>query len=212
MKYVIAAPLYTHASAGVRVLYELQKHLIRLGQDAITTNAPCHMMDEDVLILPEIFGRNLFPGKRVVRYYLNVPIDGVEYGEDEITLTYNKHDYPNADVHLRIPVIEPFFRDMGLKREYVAAYVGKGKEPEFYPDKAVILTRGWPAKRQEVAELLNRCSVLYTYDDKTMLSEEALACGCKVIVVKDNSEVEFTGADDAPPYIEALKRLVEMTQ
>ena len=73
-KYLIVTPFYRNNSAGIRVLYELQKHLIRAGYDAKTINEISHTaQDDEIVIYPEIVFGNPLKAKKVVRYILNVP-------------------------------------------------------------------------------------------------------------------------------------------
>ena len=56
MRYVIAAPPYSRKSAGIVVLYELQKWLIKSGKDAMILNfkVPYQIEDDDIVVYPEI--------------------------------------------------------------------------------------------------------------------------------------------------------------
>ena len=52
MRYIIVAPAYTRRSAGIVVLHELQKWLIRSGKDAMVMhfNDPFPIEDDDIVV------------------------------------------------------------------------------------------------------------------------------------------------------------------
>jgi O-antigen biosynthesis protein len=190
MRYVITAPPYTHKSAGIKVLYELQKWLIRYGKDAMILNfkSPYRAEDDDIVVYPEIVSGNPLRAKRVVRYILNHPglLGGdKEYDRNEILIAYDSAlaQYSNG-VILTTPCIEDFFSDMGYERTLNCFYVGKGTNTHHPATRACIeITSRWPARRRELAELLNRTRTFYTYDQRTALITEATRCGCTVRIV-----------------------------
>jgi hypothetical protein len=215
MRYVIYSPPYRHNSAGIRVLYELAKYLIRLGEDAYVVNAPIPVYDDEVLILPEIADYSSFGALNTVRYYLNKPIKTVEYNKNEFNIKYNDDDHTKDTFKLTIDLTEPFFTDQGLERNFITYYVGKG---EFeYLDKIEVpncreTTMTWPPDRKSMAHWLNVCSELYCYDDKTALTKEALMCGCKVYLVKNGKITQITDyprTQPALPQVSLFNNLVK---
>ena len=135
MRYVIIAPTYNQKTAGIAVLQELQKWLIKSGKDAIipniNINAPYAIQDDDIVVYPEIIPGNPLNAKRVVRYILNVPgkLGGTtEYDSREILVAYTKEfsRYSNG-IYLEIPIIEDFFTHRGLERTVDCFWVGKGR-------------------------------------------------------------------------------------
>jgi GT2 family glycosyltransferase len=193
MRYIIAAPPYSRRSAGIVVLYELQKWLIRLGKDAMILNfkVPYQIEEDDIVIYPEIVSGNPLKAKRVVRYILNEPgrIAGdKDFDKSEILVAYDPYlaRYSNG-VFLTTPIVEDFFLNRGGVRNIDCLWIGKGKNTNHpITENCVEITYSWPAKRRELAELLNRTATLYSYDDRTMLLTEAALCGCKVVLIKDN--------------------------
>jgi hypothetical protein len=202
-RYVIAAPPHLHNSAGVRVLYDLQKWLVRAGYDAIiatyTQNYYTPQFLEDIVIYPETFPGNWLRAKRVVRFILNVPGKLGEssscYDAGEFLVAYNRHLAPYADGRvLQVPSVEPWFYDPGegAPRDVDVVYVGKGQNTGQHPPGCVEITRAWPPTRREVAELLRRSRTIYSYDHFTMLVAEAQLCGCRTMLIQpDGSHVPF---------------------
>ncbi|NTW17510.1 MAG: hypothetical protein HGA41_08660, partial [Syntrophaceae bacterium] len=115
MRYIITSPPYRHNCAGIVVLYELQKWLIRFNQDAMIMNfnAPYPIEEEDIVVYPEIVPGNPLNAKKVVRYILNVPgkLGGdKEYDKNEILVAHSEAlaQYSNG-VILHTPAELEFF-------------------------------------------------------------------------------------------------------
>ena len=105
--FVIAAPDYTHRSAGVRALYRLCHHLNATGYSAgmiampgheIHTPAPWNAppfpgaIGDAIAIYPEVVTGNPFGARRVVRWALNNPgLLGGEprFADDELVFVFN---------------------------------------------------------------------------------------------------------------------------
>lgn len=219
MRYIIAAPPYTQRSAGIKVLYELQKWLIRYGKDAIILNftVPFQIEEDDIVVYPEIVSGNPLKAKRVVRYILNHPgrLGGdKEYDKSEILVAYDwvLGQYSNGVV-LRTPCIEEFFTDRGYERTIDCFFVGKSVNTNHPVTKdCVEITYQWPAKRRELAELLNRTRNFYTYDQRTALISEAALCGCKVKDIIDNEISDNQILDyDLDLFKNQLEQFIQMT-
>jgi hypothetical protein len=178
--YIIMAPEYRHNSAGVRCLYELQRHLQERGYESTICQGG-EAPEGSIVIYPETVCGNPLKGKTVVRYVLYHPsvLGGdKEYDSSEIIFTYSKRFY-DAPL-LTVPTIENFFKDEGLPREGGCFYVGKGM---VHPDSVygmTEITASWPEDRRELALLLNTKEVFYSFDDCTALIEEARRCGCHI--------------------------------
>ena len=196
-RYVIFAPFYRHNSAGIRVLYDLQKWLVLAGYDAIVI-AGIHGYDtkqfaEDIVIYPEVVAGNPLKVRRVVRYILNVPgkLAGTKhYAAHELLVAYSEPLAAHAHGRiLNLPTIEPFFCKTDGPKPKVAVYVGKGADLKLHPEECIYITRDFPSSRRGVAALLQQVSTLYTYDDFTAVELEALLCGCEVKVIQKNGEI-----------------------
>jgi len=216
MRYVIIAPTYNQKTAGIAVLQELQKWLIKSGKDAIipniNINAPYAIQDDDIVVYPEIIPGNPLNAKRVVRYILNVPgkLGGTtEYDSREILVAYTKDFSRHSNgIYLEIPIIEDFFTNRGLERTVDCFWVGKGRNTHHPATKGCIeITYQWPRKRRELAELLNRTRVFYSYDDCTHLLTEAMLCGCAIKLIKNDELVDHIQIP--PPDPEEFQRQLD---
>ena len=198
--YIIMAPPYYHASAGVRALYRLQRHLRGRGYRAEIFqlgDAPA----DAIVVYPETVPGNPMKGSTVARFVLNFPglLGGdSEYDPKELIFTYHPRFYPGAPV-LTVPIIEDFFRDEGLPRSGGCFWVGKGVNVP-----RATLTEGmreitfeWPEKREDLARLFNESEIFYSYDDNTAMITEARHCGCRVVVIP--------GEPPGPSYDELIK-------
>lgn len=197
-RYVIVAPPFAHNSAGIRVLYELQKWLVLAGLDAIVctwfNGYPVEQFADDIVIYPEVAPGNLLNAKRVIRYILNVPgklgYGEKQYDKNEVLIAYNKElaPYSNGAI-LQVPSTEPFFRADGCVKTQNAVYVGKGIDLGLHPADCVAITKTFPATRREVAKLLRSVNTLYAYDDFSMIGHEAELCGCEVKLIQKNGTI-----------------------
>ena len=220
-RYVIAAPPFVHNSAGIRVLYDLQKWLVRAGLDAIVcTVFPGYQVEQfsdDIVIYPEVAPGNLFNAKRVIRYILNIPgklgHGEKTYGPNEVLVAYNKDlaVYSNGRI-LQVPSIEPFFTAENCEKTVNSVYVGKGQDMGLHPVDCIAITKVYPATRKEMARLLRSTKILYTYDDFSMIVPEARRCGCEVkLIKKDGTIVEFP-YQDLPTMAEFKAQLYDFIE
>lgn len=215
-RYVIGAPPHEHNSAGIRVLYDLQKWLVRAGYDALvctySPEYPKAQFADDIVIYPEVAPGNLLNAKRVVRYVMNTPgklgHGERSYAPDEFLVAYNRHLAPYADGRvLEVPSIEPWFYDPGLEspRDVDVFYVGKGRNTGHHPPDALEITKAWPPTRREMAALLRRARRLYCYDGFTIMVREAWLCGCEPIhLLPDGTQRPF--AREAIPTVDEFKQ------
>lgn len=215
-RYVIGAPPHEHNSAGIRVLYDLQKWLVRAGYDALvctySPDYPKAQFVDDIVIYPEVAPGNLLNAKRIVRYVMNTPgklgRGERSYAANEFLVAYNQHLAPYADGRvLEVPSIEPWFYDPGAEspRDVDVFYVGKGRNTGHHPPDALQITKAWPATRREMAALLRRARRLYCYDGFTIMVREAWLCGCEPIrLLPDGTQRPF--AREAIPTVDEFKQ------
>jgi len=197
LKFLIYSPPYKNSSAGIRVLYKLNDMLNALGhQSSISNNLSATVDSETIAIYPEIVIGNPFNAKRIVRYLLNHPTvlggDG-KYGKDDILITFDKKWAKYADNQmLTISVVEDFFRYVcGHRCNQSCFYVGKGKNTNSpYTKDSIEITKTFPDNRQDLADMLKRTHTLYSYDDNTMLFEEAQLAGCETWIIDGDKLVK----------------------
>ena len=220
MRYIILAPAYTRRSAGIVVLHELQKWLIRSGKDAMVMhfNDPFNIEDDDIVVYPEIITGNPLRAKRVVRYILNEPgkLGGTkQYDSSEILVAYTEHfsQFSNG-IYLEIPIIEDFFSNQKQERTFNCFWVGKGRNTNHPATTGCMeITYQWPSSRRELAALLNKTNILYSYDDTTHLLTEAMLCGCTVKLIKNNIKINLEQPPPPAPVVfqKQLEQFIQLT-
>lgn len=216
MRFFILSFPYDHTKGGTRVLYKLQQWLCRRGHEAMivtwylpgtlayairygemrTLKHRLDINDDDVAIYAEGFKGNPLGAKRVVRYLFDKTGEK-KFDKNEILIAYNEQLAPYANGRiLCVPNIEPFFKNNGKERTIDCFFVYKGENTHHPITKdCVEITHKWPKKRKELAELLNRTRTLYTYDDFTILAEEAKRCGCEVKLIGMDRNQQHTIMD-----------------
>lgn len=223
-RYVIVAPPYEHTSAGIRVLYDLQKWLVCAGYDAMVctwfAGYPVAGFADDIVIYPEVAPGNLLQAQRVVRYIMNTPgklgFGEKTYAPDELLVAYNRQLAPYADgLVLQVPSTEAFFHDRSTGRDKDAVYVGKGSNLARHPEHCIEITKAFPPTRTALADFLRTVDTLYTYDNFSMIVYEAKLCGCKLAFINASGEVE--PMHDVPvPNLEEfriqLHQFIQITQ
>ena len=189
--YCIAAPPYDSVSGGIRVMYALQSWLETKGQIALMNTT----FDTDfIAVYPEIYHGNQAEAKNVVRYILNKPgvmaSNGVQgptsfdmkdkiYVFSEMFNTFGVDD----DHIMFLPVLNlHLFKDQKKKRTNTCYFIGKGINLEKHPEKSIPITRESSRDQAHLTDVLNKCQVMYCYDDATAMTEIARLCGCRVIV------------------------------
>ncbi len=202
-RYIIYAPIWHHRSAGLMVLYNLQKSLIKRGYDCIyycfgsEHVAIDEVTDDDIVIYTEIVNGNPLKAKNVVRWLLNIPgvIGGNgNYLETDMVFFYmDRKKYSNMKgLPLHISISRDDFKDLGLPKEHNLIWVYKGANKKRIPLDGIEITFDWPKSKDKLIDLLQRCKIFYSYDEHTSLAAEAKMCGCDVRLVNaDGSIVPF---------------------
>lgn len=215
--FVIQAPCYAPNSAGVGCLYRLCDLLRARGYPAFITgsrrtapqfDAPLITAEDAAelcsigftALYPETVPGNPLRASSVIRWVLNRPglLGGdpvyaageTVYYYAEAFLPYIRNDVAGR---LYMPTIDEriFFadgRDLAI-RGVECFYVGKSAWREGVCDRRVTyeITRTSPAKA-ELGRLLRASRVLYCFDNSTILTYEALLCGCPVVIVPDGTQ------------------------
>ncbi len=233
--YFICAPGKT-SSAGNRMLYALRDELRRRGfaarvfdwvhpDDPSRTDARPWELDaaarvDDIAVYPEIVWGNPLGFRKVARWVLNVPGllgGGRTYASGEAVFTWSP-EYLSGVPRLRFDSVDRslFFADPQVVRDTICTFVYKGGKCRDIPEEAgaVKITRDWPAHREELAELLRRTRVLYSFDANSSLLDEALVCGVDVRIVRPDRLDPYVPTDpfDAAVFPDEMETFVRITQ
>lgn len=186
--YSIYLPPYDYTSGGIKVMWALYGALLLKGQIVV----PNALFQGDyVAIYPEIVNGNPLKGTTVVRYLLNEPgvMSGngepspTEFDKSDILFSFSKlftPDFPEERI-MFLPVIDThtFYDKKGLRTNN-AVFVGKGTDTRQHPRDCWLIDRSVASNQKELADQLNECQTLYTYDPVSAMSEIARLCGCRV--------------------------------
>jgi len=199
--YSIFTPEFTPLSGGIRVMWGLFGHLLAKGQLAATNVS---WRTPFTAIYPEITHGNPLGAPHVIRYILNKPgvmashgIAGpMEYdSDDEIYVFSRIYDTfgVEADHILFLPIINlHIFKDQGRKRDKTCYFVGKGSDMGLHPTDAIKIDSTNSHDQQGLADLLNTCSVMYSYENPTAMLEISRLCGCRVVFFPEGAVTNFT--------------------
>lgn len=206
MNVLIQTPSYQPASGGIRVLHYLG-YLLHLAGHKVKMNCPVLNSEWghysinspksfDVRIIPEIYPPTFPNDINTVRWVLYFPgkLCGgpLVYPDHEMVVSYDT-EYHQASIdaargrHVPIyylPYIDMPGIDDEMPRENIGAvWYGKGplarpKEIQSLP----IITRAWPSPRKSLIWFLKSTMTIYSFDPHTAINEEALMCGCSVLL------------------------------
>jgi hypothetical protein len=149
-----------------------------------------------IAVYPEIISGNPMEAPVVARWLLNKPghIGGDSvYDQNEIIFAYQKIYAPEGVFShlLYIPVIDGrIFHNRDnpndFKRQgacfYAHKYLMSGGELTSHAVGATSLCQNTPRSHEEIAEILKRSEVLYSYEPSAIITE-ALYCGCPVVII-----------------------------
>ena len=184
---------YDATSGGIKVMYGLYGALLLKGEMVIPNAV---FEGESIGIYPEISQGNELQASRVVRYILNKPgvmtqngIPGPSsFPKTDMQFVFSKMFAPETpeDRLLFLPIINTaVFYDKYKKRDKKAVFEGKGVTSVALPDDCVSINRQVAQDQEGLADLLNECIVLYTFDPVSAMTEIARLCGCPVIYLSD---------------------------
>jgi len=212
MKILISAPNYTHQSGGIRVLHylgylsHLNGHNVKMSCEQLNKSWGEYSQDidrPDITIIPEIdppSDSNQGPVVRWVLYFPSVLCNGPSsYPSHELVVSYHdEYDIAALKAATRKPILKfnlPYC-DMsemptnnipvGLRDIKRVVWYGKGDRiatPEQLG--AIEISRTWPQSRKELLKILKQTNTFYSFDKNTALNDEALICGCDVMLWKD---------------------------
>lgn len=207
-KYLIWSFDYYPDSAGQKTMHRLCHELNQAGQEAYVAypkrnpawNTPYHgrpLSGDWIAVYPEIIAGNPWKAPRVVRYVLNTPgkLGGdTTYEPSEIVYVFHERfndiGVPRERI-MFLPTIElDIYTDRHEPREGALYYVGKGQKTRDLD--AVELTNDMKRDPHELADRLNRATVLYTFDMTTAMAVIARLCGCPVVLIPNGEYTRET--------------------
>lgn len=171
-------------------MYGLYGWLLAKGQVAFLNQ---RIDGECVAIYPEIVRDNPLEGTKVVRYLLNKPgamalygVQGpLDYPEDDLQVSFSKL-YADTQLTMFLPILDlhTFKVTNKGKREGKCVLVGKGQITQIPEIEGLpIINRDFAFNQQELADYLNECEVMYSYDPNSAMFEIARLCGCRVVII-----------------------------
>jgi len=217
--YLLPLIPYRHNSAGIRACHRLIHELNERGYPAYAEhgNPDWHELPATqcppgaIVIYPEVVHGNPLRAERVVRWVLNTPglLGGDKtYAPSEQVWTWS-HRFTLAPI-LTVDIMEhELFFPVPGQRDGDCCYIGKGKGSPLAGMPCI--THDWPPTRAEVASLLQRTEVLYTYDDCTSLTDEAIMCGAKVVLLPSGEELT-SNLPTAEQHEARLQAFIKATQ
>jgi len=235
MKFTVYAPSYNDKSGGSWVLHFLCDQLNKIGYESKIFiyeasqivnpqfDTPIGYFEESVVIYPEIIVNNPLNATKVVRYILNregaLQKRMINWGKTDYPLAFSKayRDdceslfYPNCDLSI--------FYDNGTERTQNAFYIGKGYLTGDCPKLDCFeITRTFPSTKQELADVLRRSKILFSYDALSATNTDAALCGClpyllqKPIAGLENAELGkfwVESPDEVDEVLEQMSTLYE---
>jgi len=179
-------------SGGVRVMWGLYGWLLSKGQIAYMNR---RVQADTIAIYPEIVNGNPFNAKTVVRYILaplgEMSSNGIpgptSYPPTDKIYSFSRIVHKTDEKHtMFLPILNlHIFKDQHRKRTKKAVLFGKGKDLGLHPKDCIIINRAFAQDQQKLADFLNECEVLYSYDHRSAMFEVARLCGCRVVVLSD---------------------------
>jgi hypothetical protein len=181
-------------------MYGLYGWLLTKGQIAYL-NARYENSDF-VAVYPEIYHGNEAGADIVVRYILAKPgemsMNGIpgptSFPEEDLIYSFSKTVYETDGEHtLFLPILNTLlFKDQGKKRTKKAVFSGKKPNLNLHPQECIPLDRKFANDQGALADFLNECEVLYSYDHRSAMFEIARLCGCRVVIFpSDYTRDEF---------------------
>jgi hypothetical protein len=169
---------------------ELHAHIPRLPATADIGRFRA-LIDEGIVVYPEVVQANPLNAPRVVRYVLNHPTANgypMLEGECDFIVSFNSqyHQSPHSIAGLFIE--EPIFNDRdtlpALDRRMDCTYVGKGADfgPCFRIPGSVSIERGHPSDKEGLAIMLRNTRYFFTWDVNSQTNADAVLCGAIVVV------------------------------
>jgi hypothetical protein len=162
-----------------------------------------------IAIYPEIYEGNWAGAKYIVRYILNKPgvmgsVDQeghfnsgpLHFFETDTIIQFTKiYDTFNTPENhcMFLPILNlHLFKDNHVNRTKTAFYVGKGEDLGLHPKDAIGIFNHFAINQGALADLLNECQTMYTYENPTAMNEIARLCGCQVVFIQNNKTPKYS--------------------
>ena len=163
-----------------------------------------------VAIYPEIYHGNPTGANTVVRYILNKPgvmgtpdQNGVFTPgptsfppEDQIFVFSKIYDtFGVDDEHLMfLPILNlHLFKAKKGRRKNRCVFVGKGRDIPLKETKGLTrITRELSLDQGALADYLNTCEIMYSFENPTAMNEIARLCGCRVVFISEGATISYT--------------------
>jgi hypothetical protein len=189
--YTVWTPNFVPWSGGIRVLHGLVEALRKKDQEVLV-NAIIKDSDS-IAVYPELANGNPLQGSTVVRWILSWPgfISGSQ-GEfdktDKIFIFSKIYNTLGVDDNhtMFLPAIDIniFHKTNFGKRTKKCKYISKGIDQHLPELEGVEeLHKEMAVDQQALADYLNECEVLYSYDPASAIFECARLCGCRVVII-----------------------------
>lgn len=154
------------------------------------------VLNKAIVVYPEVVSGNPLKSPRVVRWFLNKPgrLTGkTDYGRNELYFYFQEaFDDPQINPDrgnqlMLVTVLSDVYKIKNSGKRSGTCYIlRKGKTRVESPDSldGTVIDG---LSHQEIADIFNKCEYCVSYDLYTMYSYYAAMCGCKSVVVPDDS-------------------------
>lgn len=195
MKFTVAVPAYTPRSGGHWYCHFLAHTLNEIGHTATIHlyeppfrinydwNTPVGYDPESIVIYPEGVRNDPLNAKRKVRYLLTrenmFTKDPLQWSPTDFPLSFSKAFRSDCDVLFRPNSNLEIFNNTEQTRLFNAFYVGKGSRfgtCNVLPD-CVEIMRDYPSTQEELAKVLNKTRIFFSYDEVSATNVDAALCG-----------------------------------
>lgn len=220
--YVIVAPQYTHASAGIRAMYKLNEDLNKFGYTSRVLLFPKELKNNvesnEIVIYPDSLVGNPLKSNKVVRLlfmFAGYFGEDKDFPKDEYMYYYSPEfilNNRNPENILTIPIIdESRFPYKSVNERSGTCYLSTKYEDYFklkidkstLPNDCTKITID-----TNLSDLFSRVQTLITYDDSS-INIEALLAGIKVEFRFNEKfpKLQTLGGFDYSNVVESYKQL-----
>jgi hypothetical protein len=150
----------------------------------------------DIILYTETIEGNPLLFHNVARWMLNTPAFwgfNFPYHQSEAIFSWSNEFYQGVPL-LRLDTIDrSLFFNADKEKDINCYFVYKKGLFRNIPEieNCTRIDMSWPKDRKDLAELLQRTNILYSFDDCSSLNDEALVCGAKVKIVTEDSIVDY---------------------